>query len=518
MMSTLSKSFGLHKIVKQHYLSLAKGAECQVTYIWIDKAGENLLCKTRTLEMEPAGIKALFSWDFQGKQGNRSFKALGVKPREEERSRASGWMASETGEGPGPFGRAASEMGEGPGPLGRAALQTGVGPKPFRRTQGQPETLQDRPAPVQVRRPGKLPLRALRRPGKQRARLLGTLGRRLLKRLVGEFRWLPLRLRELYVPEWSASWPDEKITEVVLVPVRMFRDPFTLDPNKLVLCEVFDGNYAPTGIKLSNQRSQCVKVMENVKDFQPWFGMEQEYMLLGLDGKPFGWPSQGLPFTAGMTKNPCTVGINNMLGRDISISHYRACLYAGVNICGTNAEAFPTQWEFQVGPCEGIEVGDHVLMARYILHRICEDFGVVASLDATPIEEKKHTSGCHTNFSTKEMRSKGGLQYIEEAIARLSKRHSQHLRVYDPHGGADNMIRLTNQSTTSSFQSFSTATASRKVSVRIPDHVSRSGCGYFEDRRPAANCDPYCVMRALAETCLLGAAEDDDEGKKTTAA
>uniref|UniRef100_A0A7N8XWF2 Glutamine synthetase n=1 Tax=Mastacembelus armatus TaxID=205130 RepID=A0A7N8XWF2_9TELE len=367
-MSTLSRSFGLHKIVKQHYLSLAKGAECQVTYIWINKAGENLLCKTRTLEMEPAGIRD--------------------------------------------------------------------------------------------------------------------------------------------VPEWSASWPDEKITEVVLVPVRMFRDPFTLDPNKLVLCEVLDGNYAPTG---SNQRSQCVKVMENVKDFQPWFGMEQEYMLLGLDGKPFGWPSLGLPFTA----DPCTVGINNMLGRDISISHYRACLYAGINISGTNAEAFPTQWEFQVGPCEGIEVGDHVWMARYILHRVCEDFGVVASLDATPIEEKNHTSGCHTNFSTKEMRSKGGLQYIEEAIARLSKRHSQHLRVYDPHGGADNMIRLTNQSTTSSFQSFSTATASRKVSVRIPDHVNRSGCGYFEDRRPAANCDPYSVMRALAETCLLGAAEDDDEGKKT---
>uniref|UniRef100_A0A3Q3MYR7 Glutamine synthetase n=1 Tax=Mastacembelus armatus TaxID=205130 RepID=A0A3Q3MYR7_9TELE len=358
-MSTLSRSFGLHKIVKQHYLSLAKGAECQVTYIWINKAGENLLCKTRTLEMEPAGIRGIV-------EDTDNF----------------------------------------------------------------------------------------------------TL----------------------------------KLKMFVLVPVRMFRDPFTLDPNKLVLCEVLDGNYAPTGIKLSNQRSQCVKVMEKVKDFQPWFGMEQEYMLLDLDGKPFGWPSLGLPFTAGMTKNPCTVGINNMLGRDISISHYRACLYAGINICGTNAEAFPTQWEFQVGPCEGIEVGDHVWMARYILHRICEDFGVVASLDATPIEEKNHTSGCHTNFSTKEMRSKGGLQYIEEAIARLSKRHSQHLRVYDPHGGADNMIRLTNQSTTSSFQSFSTATASRKVSVRIPDHVSRSGCGYLEDRRPAANCDPYSVMRALAET------------------
>ena len=28
---------------------------------------------------------------------------------------------------------------------------------------------------------------------------------------------------------------------------------------------------------------------------------------------------------------------------------------AGVNISGTNAEVMPGQWEFQVGPCEGIQ-------------------------------------------------------------------------------------------------------------------------------------------------------------------
>lgn len=68
------------------------------------------------------------------------------------------------------------------------------------------------------------------------------------------------------------------------------------------------------------------------------------------------------------------------------------------------------QWEFQIGPCEGIETGDHLWMARYILHRVCEDFGVVASLEVKPREEHIATSGCHTNFSTKEMRSEEGLQ------------------------------------------------------------------------------------------------------------
>lgn len=60
--------------------------------------------------------------------------------------------------------------------------------------------------------------------------------------------------------------------------------------------------------------------------------------------------------------------------RDIVESHYKACLCkylhvssnhnpiakiqvpdAGVKISGTNAEAMLGQWEFQVGPCEGIE-------------------------------------------------------------------------------------------------------------------------------------------------------------------
>ena len=37
------------------------------------------------------------------------------------------------------------------------------------------------------------------------------------------------------------------------------------------------------------------------------------------------------------------MGSNKVYGRDVVESHYRACLYAGVRICGCNAEVMPAQ-------------------------------------------------------------------------------------------------------------------------------------------------------------------------------
>ena len=62
-------------------------------------------------------------------------------------------------------------------------------------------------------------------------------------------------------------------------------------------------------------------------------------------------------------------------------AHYAACLFSGIKVAGINAEVCAGQWEYQVGPCTGIESGDHMHMSRYILHRICEEFGVVASFE-----------------------------------------------------------------------------------------------------------------------------------------
>ena len=164
----------------------------------------------------------------------------------------------------------------------------------------------------------------------------------------------------------------------------------------------------------------------------------------------------------------------------------------------------PSQWEFQVGPCEGTDAGDHLWMARFLLHRVAEDFGAVVTFDPKPVAGDWNGSGAHTNFSTEAMRTPGkGLKAIENAVQKLSLKHAEHLEVYDPKNGADNHRRLTGSHETSSFTGFSSGVANRGSSIRIPRQVAENGYGYLEDRRPSANCDPYRVTEMLVRTTCL---------------
>ena len=60
-------------------------------------------------------------------------------------------------------------------------------------------------------------------------------------------------------------------------------------------------------------------------------------------------------------------------------------MQAGIIISGINAEVMPGQWEFQIGPVGALEVGDQVHLARWLLHRLGENFGIVTTFNPKPV-------------------------------------------------------------------------------------------------------------------------------------
>ncbi|GMM29220.1 glutamate--ammonia ligase [Martiniozyma asiatica (nom. inval.)] len=290
-------------------------------------------------------------------------------------------------------------------------------------------------------------------------------------------------------------------SDVLIKPVAVYPDPFRGGDNIIVLTECYNNDGTPNKY---NHRAAAEKVMAAHKSEEIWFGLEQEYTLLDpVDNYIYGWPKGGFPAPQGPYY--CGVGSAKVYARDVIEAHYKACLYAGINISGINAEVMPSQWEFQVGPCEGISMGDELWVARYLLNRVAEEFGVKVTYHPKPLSGDWNGAGCHTNVSTAPMRKEGGMKYIDEAVEKLAKRHKEHIELY----GKDNEMRLTGRHETASMDSFSSGVANRGASIRIPRGVQAEGFGYFEDRRPASNIDPYLVTGIMTET-VCGKVEGAD--------
>jgi len=284
-------------------------------------------------------------------------------------------------------------------------------------------------------------------------------------------------------------------SEVLLRPVAIFDDPFRGGDNILVLCECLTPKMEalPT-----NTREGAKALFDQKLDEKPWFGIEQEYTLFEKDGRtPLGWPSGGFPGPQGPYY--CGAGTDSAFGRSIMEAHYEACLYAGIKIAGTNAEVMPGQWEYQIGPCVGIESGDHLWMSRYLMIRVCEAQQVNVQFDPKPIPGDWNGAGCHTNYSTEAMRNDGGFDVIVAAIEKLKDKHLEHIAIY----GTGNERRLTGAHETAPIDKFSYGVANRGASVRIPRSAEADKKGYFEDRRPASNMDPYVVTSKIFKTTVL---------------
>lgn len=290
-------------------------------------------------------------------------------------------------------------------------------------------------------------------------------------------------------------------SDVYLVPRRIFKDPFRGGNNIMVLAECYTWEMNPAP---GNSRAACASVMEKYAKLKPWFGIEQEYTLMKSDkvGRksqtPYGFNKDGSE-PAAQGPYYCGAGDGMAIGRDVADAHYATCLYAGVKVAGINAEVMPGQWEFQVGPCEGLEMGDHLTMARYIMYRVTEELGMQVTFDPKPKEGDWNGAGCHTNFSINLMREDGGFAVIEKVCQAFSKVAKEHITEY----GEGNEKRLTGNHETCSINEFKYGVADRGCSIRIPRETAAAKKGYMEDRRPAANCDPYRVTRRMLLTTAL---------------
>ncbi len=288
----------------------------------------------------------------------------------------------------------------------------------------------------------------------------------------------------------STNQATGEASDCVLRPVCTVPDPIRGGDAVLVMAEVLLTDMTPHP---TNTRAALAVAVDKFAAQEPWFGIEQEYTMF-KGSRPLGFPEHtGYPAAQGPYY--CGVGSDDIYGRPIVEAHLDVCLKAGIELSGINAEVMPGQWEFQVGPLGPLEVSDKLWLARWLLHRVGEDFGVSITLDPKPVRGDWNGAGAHTNFSTKEMRE--SYDAVIAAAEALGKNADHHVANY----GAGIEHRLTGEHETAPYHEYSYGVSNRGASVRIPWQVAQDGKGYLEDRRPNANCDPYTVTRLIVETC-----------------
>lgn len=315
------------------------------------------------------------------------------------------------------------------------------------------------------------------------------------------------------LPEWSADGLSTNqgsadtrlpyLTEIILKPVYFCPDPFRGSPHILVLTEAVysDGTWPPSNCRRA-AAAALLAAEKKVGSVAPWFGWEQEYALMQADKRTLvGWPQNGQPIEQVELLNYCGLngGTVNHSERLVMESHVRACLAADLDIAGWNLEVLVGSCEFQLGVTQGVAAADELWMSRYILARVAEEFGYHVSLNPKPVYG---CDGCglHTNFSTAKMRANGGYDVILQAVCALQGKHTEHLAVY-----GENSQRLKKEAGDeySGKDSLTWGVGERSASIRIPFPTFRAKRGYFEDRRPASNADPYKVVTRMIQTVLL---------------
>jgi glutamine synthetase len=256
---------------------------------------------------------------------------------------------------------------------------------------------------------------------------------------------------------------------------------------------------------------------------RPMIGFEQEFFVIDPEtGYPVGFVQSACPFTRALShlglrprytpvsggQGPyyCSNGFPKAQLREMMDEVLLVAREMEIGIAGFNYEVAPGQAEFQVFG-DAWEACNDLVMLRFLLVRTAEKYGL--KIDFRPVVvrgQNINNSGCHVNFSTEKMRAEKGLDYIYAFLDYMSDiaeeypcdRKFEFENLY----GRGVCERLTGRLETSHWMDFTWDIGTRDTSVRIPISVNEAKCGYFEDRRPGANVNPYVISWHIFERVL----------------
>jgi glutamine synthetase len=234
--------------------------------------------------------------------------------------------------------------------------------------------------------------------------------------------------------------------------------------------------------------------------------MEQQYTLmklgaLGADKQPILGATDG-KYKADDATWYCSRNVDKDMAkiREFSETHYSLCLVAGVKIQSGHIGRTLSSGSFTIGPCRGLNIGDHLVAARWLCGVVDERFkDFFCSFDPLPAGAGGPGKALYTSFSSRQTRNEGGSQILEKCARALARENKKHLPAY----GEGNDERLDGSGRNPAADTFTYAVSDRTASVMIPRNVAVTGRGDLVDRRVGSNADPYRVAGVMMSTMAI---------------
>lgn len=259
-----------------------------------------------------------------------------------------------------------------------------------------------------------------------------------------------------------------------IVPVRVYPDPCRGDGHYLVLCEAYQSAGAD---QVTHCRAWLQRLLRRHADMSaPWFSFEQHYRMV-------------YHYRARSDGNVTEM---RELSRNLIAAHTEACKAVGTLIHGVSYNFAQGEGEFQIGyrgieseECDALKVTDDLLLARYLLQRLCEQYNMSEVSDV--VAECDYTdTNLFTCFSTRDMRDTNfGLRTVQRVV---NQRRYDYAAEHSDYNHA--------MTGTGSYRVVASCSAINQISVRIPQPVLEQGYGYLEEQR-SGHVNPYQIAIEL---------------------